>query len=465
MSNKILIIGSGGREHALAWKLAQSPKISKIYIAPGNAGTAQVGENINIKADDFPALIDFAKKEKIYLTIVGPDDPLALGIVDQFQNQGLKIWGPTKKAAQIEASKSFAKELMSRMNIPTADYKVFTKFDEAIKYVEQYYSPPPHEEGLGEVIANVNASSKPTTTPSNSPSRGGENPKIVIKASGLALGKGVTVCQTLDEAKATLKKAMIDKIFGEAGNQVIIEEYLQGPEYSIHAFCDGETFQLLPASQDHKPAFDGNKGPNTGGMGTIAPVPWVTQEILNDVAQRIVEPTLEGLKKLDSPFVGLLYPGLMQTQDVPKVLEFNARFGDPETQSYMRLLKTDLFDIIEASLNGKLNDINIEWLSGFACCIVLASGGYPGAYEKGKEITGIDEAEKMDDIVVFHAGTIIKDGKLVTNGGRVLGVTAVADDLKIALSKAYTAVKLIKFDGMHYRKDIGAKSLALTDNN
>src|SRR3989344_5175554 len=395
--NKILIVGSGGREHALAWKLKQSPKVSKIYIAPGNAGTAQVGENITIVATDIFGLADFAEKSSIDLTVVGQDDPLALGIVDEFQKRGLKIWGPTKKAAQIESSKVFAKELMLEKNIPTAEFKTFSDYNRAWEYAQKKGAP------------------------------------IVIKASGLALGKGVIVCKTLEEAEKGLREIMIDKIFGESGKEVVVEEFLQGMEFSTHAFCYRRGFVLLPPSQDHKPVFDGDKGPNTGGMGTIAPVPWVDKNLMDKVGREIVLPAWEGLRDMGAEFTGLLYPGLMMTEQGPKVIEFNARFGDPECQSYMRLLKTDLFDILEGSINGNLDEINIEWHPGFACCIALASGGYPGKYEKGFEITGIEEAEKMDNVIVFHAGTIIHPpspplnkggikGGLVTNGGRVLGV-------------------------------------------
>ncbi len=444
----LLIIGSGGREHALAWKLKQSPKVGKIFIAPGNAGTAQIGANVNIQAGDFGALMDFAKKENIYMTVVGPDDPLAGGIADAFRAQGLKIWGPTKAAAEIEASKAFAKEIMQKNNIPTAEFKTFDDYDQALKFIKTFFSTP-HP---------------------NPPPQGEGTKKIVIKASGLALGKGVAVCQNLDEAKKFLADVMVKKIFGASGSTVVIEEFLEGMEFSIHAFSDGKTFQLLPPSQDHKAILDADKGPNTGGMGTIAPLPWVKQDLMNQVAERIVKPALEGMKKNGSVFEGLLYPGLMMTKDGPKVIEFNCRFGDPETQSYMRLLKTDLFDILDASVNGKLSEINIEWESKFACCIVLASGGYPGEYKKGLPITGVKEAEKLDDIIVFHAGTTrgassgTEDAPLATNGGRVLGVTAVADDLKTALLKAYAAVKLINFEGMHYRKDIGQKSLLVVSS-
>lgn len=452
MNNKILIIGSGGREHALAWKLKQSPKIDKIFAAPGNAGTAQLGENVNIKATDVLALADWAEKNKIDFTVVGSDDALALGIVDEFQKRGLKIWGPSKAAAQIEASKAFAKELMQKNNIPTAKFKIFTDFESALKYARSCFESPPGTGGVDRAAV-----------------RGGRN--LVIKASGLALGKGVVICKTLDEARVALKMAMLDKIFGDAGNEVVIEEFIQGQEFSIHAFCDGKTFQLLPSSQDHKPVFNGGLGPNTGGMGTIAPVPWVSEAMMGNVSSTIVKPALDGLKNLGSLFVGLLYPGLMSVSPSPsgrgargegseiKVIEFNARFGDPETQSYMRLLKTDLLDILEACVDGNLDKINIEWSKKSACCIVLASGGYPDKYEKGKIITGIKEAEELDDIIVFHAGTTTKDNQLLTNGGRVLGVTAIADDLQTALNKAYHAAKLIHFDGMHYRTDIGAKSL------
>jgi phosphoribosylamine---glycine ligase len=426
MKHKILIVGSGGREHALAWKLCQSPKISKIFIAPGNAGTAALGENVDIPATDIDALVNFAVKNRIYLTVVGQDDPLALGIVNKFKKKGLLAWGPTKDAAQIESSKAFSKDLMQRCGVPTARFQAFNKYDHALHYLESVGAP------------------------------------IVIKVSGLALGKGAIVCKTLTEAKTALKEAMIDKIFGDAGNVVVIEEFMEGREFSVHAFCDGKNFKLLPTAQDHKPAYDGGKGPNTGGMGTIAPVPWVTQEILSEVSGNIITPILKGLKKEGCPFLGLLYPGLMQTSEGPKVVEFNARFGDPETQSLMRLLKTDLFEILLASVEGRLDQMEIEWLSGFACCVVMASGGYPGKYEKGKEVTGIKAAEKMKDIIVFHAGTKFDGKKLVTNGGRVLGVTAIDTTLQGALDKAYAAVKLVNFEGMHYRTDIGQQSLALS---
>ena len=469
---KLLIIGGGGREHALAWKLKQSPKVGQIFIAPGNAGTAELGENVNIKATDVLALADFAEKNKIDFTVVGPDDALALGVVDEFQKRGLKIWGPSKQAAQIEWSKAFSKELMAKNNIPTAEFKTFTDYNKALEYIEKHFNhdssrsrPSPNaSEGERRDLSKskITDSSLVRHLAEHSLGMEQDNSPIVIKASGLALGKGVTVCKTLDEAKQALKEAMVDKVFGDSGNQVVIEEFMTGIEFSVHAFCDGKNFKLLPTSQDHKTVFDDDKGPNTGGMGTIAPLPWVTDELMNEIAEKIIKPTLSGLRDVACPFMGLLYPGLMLTKDGPKVIEFNARFGDPETQSYMRLLKTDLLDILEACVDGKLNEINVQWENKFACCIALASGGYPGKYEKGFPITGIEEAEKMDDVIVFHAGTAVKDGKLVTNGGRVVGVTAIGNDLKSALDKAYSAIKLINFEGMHYRTDIGQKSLPKT---
>ena len=458
MNHKILIIGSGGREHALAWKLKQSPRVGKIFIAPGNAGTAQIGENVEIKATDVLALADWAQKNLIDFTVVGSDDALALGVVDEFQKRGLKIWGPNKAAAQIEASKAFAKGLMEKNNIPTAAFETFDDYQKALTYIEQHFNVPSRPSASESRDPETSSNLIPDT-PDQVRGSGMANP-IVIKASGLALGKGVTICKNLDEAKNFLADVMVNKIFGDAGNEVIIEEFLQGKEFSVHAFAGGKSFKLLPTAQDHKPVYDGGKGPNTGGMGTIAPVPWVTKEMMTSVAIKIVGQALSGMRQQGAAFTGLLYPGLIETSDGPKVIEFNSRFGDPETQSLMRLLKSDLYGILEACVNGTIADVKIEWANKFACCIVLASGGYPGKYEKGKTISGIDEAEKLDDIIVFHAGTATSNNQLVTNGGRVLGITAIADDLQTALDKAYAAVKLIKFDGMHYRTDIGKASLA-----
>jgi len=422
---KILIIGSGGREHAVGWKVAQSQRAGEIYFAPGNAGTTKIGTNIAIKATEIEKLIEFVKSEKIDLTLALPDDPLALGIVDAFRAENLRIFGPTKSAAQLESSKAFSKNFMKRHNLPTARFKVFTNFDEAIRYTDMETLP------------------------------------IVIKVSGLALGKGVIIAQTRKEVHLALEDILVKKVFGEAGNEVVIEEFLTGPEISTHAFSDGTDFSLFPTSQDHKKIGENDEGLNTGGMGTIAPLPFVSGELYEDIKNKIVEETLKGMEQDGNPFEGVLYPGLMLTTAGPKILEYNARFGDPETQTYMRLLETDLLDIVDACIDHKLSDIKVEWKNMSACTIILASGGYPGIYEKGKIISGIEEAEQMPNIVVFHAGTKIDDRNLVTNGGRVLGVSAVGENLSVALATAYEAVKKINFDGMYYRKDIGKKALGL----
>ncbi|TSC91654.1 MAG: phosphoribosylamine--glycine ligase [Candidatus Berkelbacteria bacterium Licking1014_96] len=420
---KVLVIGGGGREHALVWKLAQSPRVDELFVAPGNGGTSDLAENVPIAATDLEGLVGFAKKNGVDLTVVGPDDSLALGIVDVFRQNGLRIFGPTRDAAQIEASKVFAKKLMRRNGIPTAPFQTFRNYDHALSYIRKHGAP------------------------------------IVVKASGLALGKGVYVCQTINEAETALFEIMIRGIHRGAGGEVVIEDFLPGQEISIHAFCDGKTAVLFPTAQDHKPALDGDRGSNTGGMGTVVPLPWVTDETIHVVERQIIQPTLEALCRCGRPFTGCLYPGLKMTSEGPNVLEFNARFGDPETQSYMRLLKTDLLEILEACVEGTLSNLTVKWSASFAACVVLASGGYPGDYKKGLPINGIDEAERIPGVVVFHAGTSCVDG-LKTSGGRVLGVTAVADTPSSALSRAYEAVSLIKFEGMHYRHDIGAKALA-----
>lgn len=422
MSTNVLIIGSGGREHALAWKLAQSPRIGKLYVAPGNGGTRQVAENIPIDATDIDGLVQFAEKNEIGLTVVGPDDPLALGVVDVFQARGLRIFGPTRAAAEIESSKAFAKNLMSEAGVPTATFKIFSEYDKALAYIRKHGAP------------------------------------IVVKASGLALGKGAYPCRTLAEAENALAEIMVGRVHKDTGSEVVVEEFLDGQEISIHAFCDGKTFVLLPSAQDHKPIRDGDEGKNTGGMGTIAPVSWVSVDTLQALGEQVVSPTLETLAKRGRPFMGLLYPGLKMTTNGPKVLEFNARFGDPETQSYMRLLKTDLLDILEACVDGTLAELAIEWHSDFAACVVIASGGYPDEYKKGVLLRGVAEAERVPDVVVFHAGTKF-DGELKTSGGRVLGVTAIGSTLRDALDRAYEAARLIQFEGMQYRSDIGAKAL------
>ncbi len=430
---KLLIIGSGGREHALVWKLAQSPHVEKIYVTPGNPGTAAIAnvENVDIKVYDFSKLTHLAYKEDIYLTIVGPDDPLGEGIVDVFKDKGLRIWGPSEAAAKLEASKAFSKDFMNRHNIPTAAYETFSVlnnnaeaiYNDALSYIAQQGFP------------------------------------IVIKASGLALGKGVAIVNNINEAQDFLSKILVERIFGDAGNQVVIEEYLDGPEISIHAFSDGNCAKLLPTAQDHKPIGDGDLGPNTGGMGTITPLTWLSDSEIKNIEETIVKPTIVGMKQEGKPFVGLLYPGLKMTSKGPKVLEYNVRFGDPETQVYMRTLKTDLFEIIEACVDGCLDKQEIEWHDQSAACIVLASDGYPGAYEKGLEINGIEDAEIDPSVIVFQAGTKLDADKLVTNGGRVLGVTALADTLDEALERAYKAADKIQFQGKYCRRDIGAKSV------
>lgn len=423
MAADVLIVGSGAREHALAWKLKRSPRIGKLYVAPGNGGTAQIAENVPIGVMEFEKLADFAQEKKIGLTVVGPDDALVAGIVDVFVARGLRIFGPTKEAAQLEGSKAFAKALMLEGGIPTAKFSVFTSSERALAHVRTAGAP------------------------------------IVVKASGLALGKGVYVCHTIAEAEQAINELMVDRVHKDAGNEVVIEEYIAGQEISIHALSDGASHVVFPSAQDHKRALEDDKGKNTGGMGTIAPVPSVTLDMMAGVESQVVTPTFEALKKRGIQFTGLLFPGLMMTVGGPKVLEYNARFGDPETQVYMRLLNTDLLDTLDACVDGTLSSVAMKWAHGFAANIVIASGGYPDAFEKGFPITGIEDAEKVEGVVVFHAGTKMENGQLVTSGGRVLGVSATGGTLKQALDRAYEAVSKIHFEGMYFRRDIGAKSL------
>jgi len=392
---KILVIGGGGREHALTWKLSQSQKVEQLFVAPGNAGTAGIAKNVDIKATDIPALVKFALDNAIDLTVVGPDDPLAAGIVDEFQKAGLKVFGPTAAAARIEASKAFSKGLMEKHGVPTAAYRIFSNPEDAAVYLDTQTFP------------------------------------VVIKASGLALGKGVLICKDKQEALGALKTIMVDKSFGDSGNEVVVEEYLgNNQEISIHCITDGESTLLFPTAQDHKPIFDGDKGPNTGGMGTYAPIPWAGDEYVSWAEKNVVSPILSGLKQGNSTFTGLLYPGLKLTESGPKVLEFNARFGDPETQSYMRLLDTDIYDIFEAAVNGTLGQVQAKWQEGFAVCVILASKNYPNGSSAPVPISGIEEAEKYPDVVVFHSGTKVIDGVLHASGGRVLGVTATGKTLQ-----------------------------------
>lgn len=419
---QVLIIGSGGREQALAWKLAQSPSVDKVYVAPGNGGSQGNIENVDIAFDDVEGLLRFAQDNSIELSVVGQEASSEAGVVDAFQAAGLNIFGPTKAAVRIETSKAFSKDLMASQNIPTAEYENFSDPEGALNY----------------------AKSRPLP--------------VVIKADGLATGKGVIIAQNEAEIESAIEEIMVKKVFGASGDKVVIEDFLKGQEVSTHALCDGKQSVMFPASQDHKQVFDGDKGPNTGGMGVIAPVPWVTEQHLDFVKKQAVQPALAGLSRQGATFTGCLYPGLMIDGDDVKLLEFNARFGDPEAEVYMRLLNGDLYEIFTACAKGELEPESVKWKPGFAATVVLASPGYPGSYPKGLPIKGIEEAEKLDDIVVFHAGTAIKDGQVVSAGGRVLNVTATGSTLEEALDKAYEAVKLINFEGMHYRTDIGRRS-------
>ncbi len=429
----ILVIGSGGREHALVWKLAQSPKTQNLYCAPGNGGIANEtlvanGEKVqcvSIGAEDLQGLLSFAKDKRPDLTVVGPDNPLSLGIVDLFEKEGLTIWGPNQKAAQFESSKAFSQEFMLRHDIPTAKSGIFSKASEALEFARSIQG------------------------------------KCAVKADGLALGKGVILTQTIEEAEKAIHQVMVDKSFGDAGNQVVIQEFLEGMEVSLHCLCDGKGYLLFESSQDHKRALDGDKGLNTGGMGTYSPAPFISPSQMNIIQETILDRWVSGCQKEGIEFKGMLYPGLMLTESGPKVLEFNARFGDPETQVYLMRLKNDLPSLLLASAQGKLNEHQLEWSDQRATCVVMASGGYPEAYEKGKIISGIPEAEQDPQVKVFHAGTSSTEtpNQVVTSGGRVLGVTALGNDLKQATQRAYEAVSKIQFDGSYFRRDIAAKAL------
>ncbi|MFR7820114.1 phosphoribosylamine--glycine ligase [Candidatus Pseudoruminococcus sp.] len=416
----ILMLGSGGREHALIKKLKESPKAGKIYCAPGNGGISKDAECVNISVMDKEGIIAFAKEKNIDLVFVAPDDPLAAGVVDALNDAGIRAFGPVAKAAEIESSKVFSKNLMKKYNIPTAGYEVFSDPEKAIAYIEEQNKFP-----------------------------------TVIKADGLALGKGVIIAQNLEEAKDAVKEIMEDKKFGESGNNVVIEEFLTGPEVSVLAFTDGKTLKPMISSMDHKRALDGDKGLNTGGMGTISPNPYYTDDIAEVCMKTIFMPTVEAMNKEGRPFKGCLYFGLMLTPDGPKVIEYNSRFGDPEAQVVLTLLDSDLVDIVNAVIDEKLDEVDIKWSNDNAACIVMASGGYPEAYKKGIEMNGFDENGQVDGAVVFHAGTKFENGKFYTNGGRVIGVTAKGKTLEKALDNAYAAVEKINFDGAHYRKDIG----------
>ncbi|MEE1154890.1 MAG: phosphoribosylamine--glycine ligase [Acutalibacteraceae bacterium] len=416
----ILMIGSGGREHALVKKLLESPKVTKLYTAPGNGGISCDSICVDIPVMDKEKMVAFAKENDIDLAFVAPDDPLADGMVDAFEEAGIRAFGPNAKAAVIEASKVFSKDLMKKYNIPTAEYETFDNASNAIEYIKNRNEFP-----------------------------------VVVKADGLALGKGVIIATTFEEAQEAVKSIMEDKKFGASGNKVVIEEFLTGPEVSVLSFTDGKTVKPMVSSKDHKRAYDNDQGLNTGGMGTISPNPYYTDEMAEICQNTIFEPTVKAMVAEGRPFKGCLYFGLMLTPKGPKVIEYNARFGDPETQVVLPRLKTDLVDIINAVIDEKLDEINIEWSNEATACVVMASGGYPEAYKKGIEITGLNDKGNVDGATVYHAGTVYKDGKFYTNGGRVLGVTASAPTLDEALEKAYTVVNKIHFDGAHYRKDIG----------
>ncbi len=421
---RILVVGSGGREHALVWKIAQSELVDKIFCAPGNGGIAHLAECVDIKADDVFGLLEFARKEKIDLTVVGPEVALSLGIADEFTKAGLKIFGPNKKAANLEASKVFSKELMAKYKVPTADFKVFDNPDSAKKYIDKLGAP------------------------------------CVVKADGLAAGKGVVVAKTIKEAKDAVTSMMEDKIFGDAGKRIIIEECLLGQEASILVITDSKNVVALASAQDHKRIFDNDQGANTGGMGAYSPASIVTPDILVEVMEKIIYRTIDGLAKEGIGYRGVLYAGVMLTKDGPKTLEFNVRFGDPETEAILPRLKSDLVEVMLATVDEELIRVkNLYWDSRACICVVCASGGYPGDYTKGKEIRGLDEAEKLKDIVVFHAGTRKTGDKIFTSGGRVLGVTGLGSTIEDAIDKTYKAVSKIDFEGIHYRKDIGAKAI------
>lgn len=417
----VLIVGSGGREHAIAASVAKSPRADKIFCAPGNAGIAEYAQCVPIGAMEFDKLRDFAKENAIDLCIVGMDDPLVGGLVDVLEEAGIRTFGPKKNAAILEGSKAFSKDLMKKYNIPTAAYENFTDPKAAVAYLETAKFP------------------------------------IVLKADGLALGKGVLICKDLEEAKAGVKEIMLDKKFGTAGNEMVIEEFMTGREVSVLSFVDGKTIKTMTSAQDHKRAGDGDTGLNTGGMGTFSPSRIYTKEINDECMEKIFKPTVAAMAAEGRTFVGILYFGLMLTKDGMKVIEYNARFGDPETQVILPRLKTDMLEIMEACVDTTLDKMNIEWYDNAAVCVVEASGGYPVSYEKGFEITGLDEVAKRDDIVVFHAGTALKDGKFVTNGGRVLGITGIGKDLDEARKIAYEGVDIVNFEKKHFRHDIGIK--------
>lgn len=416
---KILVVGGGGREHTILWKLAQSPRKPKLYCAPGNGGISKIAQCVNIGATEIEKMVEFAKKEAMDLVVVAPDDPLALGMVDALEAAGIRAFGPNRAAAVIEASKAFSKELMKKYGIPTADYATFSDAEEALRYVQTAEIP------------------------------------LVVKASGLALGKGVLICKTRQQAEDAVRQIMVDKAFGAAGETVVIEEFLEGPEISVLTFTDSHTILPMASAQDHKRARDNDEGLNTGGMGTFSPSKQYTPKVQEQVEREIIFPTLDALNAEGRPFKGVIFFGLMLTQKGPKLLEYNARFGDPEAQSVLFRMKNDLLEIFEAVIDERLQEIQLEFEEGAAVCVVMASGGYPEHYEKGKEITGLEDVSP--EVMVFHAGTKLENGKLYTSGGRVLGVVAKGEDIQAARKIAYENVEKIHFEGAQYRKDIGIK--------
>lgn len=431
----ILVIGSGGREHAICWKIAQSQKCGKLYCAPGNGGISEVAQLVDIRSDDVEALLKFAKENKIDLTVVGPEAPLVVGIVDRFEEEGLRIFGPRKACAMLEGSKVFAKEVMKRSDVPTADFEVFESCESALKYLEQ------------------------------------KDPPLVIKADGLCAGKGVVVCKTIAEAKDALKEMMVKKIFGDAAKKVIIEECLIGEEASIIVIVDGKNVVSMASSQDHKRILDGDKGPNTGGMGAYSPAPIVTEQLFKEIMDRVIFPIVNTLAKDGKPYKGALYAGIMVTESGPKVLEFNVRFGDPETQAILPRLKSDIVELMERAIDGGLGGYVPEWDERPCVSVVVAAGGYPGNYDKGMEIKDLEPAKALKDVVIFHAGT--KKGRraadgnttFITNGGRVLNVTALGGDIKDAIDNCYNAVGKVHFEGMQYRRDIGYRAVAAVNKS
>ena len=419
----VLLIGNGGREHAIAWKLAQSEDLDKLYIAPGNPGTAECGQNVPIKPEDTAKLLDFARQDKVELVVVGPEDPLAAGAVDAFESAGIKAFGPTREAAQLEADKAFAKLLCRSGSIATAEGRIFDRFSDAKAYIAS------------------------------------RDEAVVIKAAGLAKGKGVFVCDDPADGILAAEKIMRDKIFGPAGDRIIVEDKLLGEEASILAFVDGRNIYVMESSQDHKPIGDGDTGPNTGGMGAYSPAPVVTDELMNQITREILVPVVDSMNRNGTPYKGVLYAGIMITPGGPRVLEFNVRFGDPETQPILMRLKSDLLQVCLAVCDGTLEDITLRWDHRPAVCVVMASGGYPGDYQKGKKITGLQEAQQLEDVIVFHAGTKSRNGDIVTDGGRVLGVTALGQTIADAKARAYEAVDKIKFEGAYCRRDIADKAI------